>query len=433
MAGLEDLISILKKEKEDPVRYSSPWKAVVMTLFILAFAFVYESYRIEDIFQESLAKLPVEKERSLMDQMKAYYFRNVIYLTIEVNQYKKEYGFEEYQLKEKEIIDRISKPIVILKNEENIEDSSEEIIDNSITKAMDEDINKKKNPVIQQQQLNIIKAVNKESDVNKTDIEIISSKELKQKQIKLSQAIKQENNIVKAIKKNANPKIASKNNKLNQSIEKLKPPYKVLMIGDSQMGGYIGIYIQKRFGKNKGKVLRKGIQSTGLAIPKYYNWPKKLEGFIRQFKPNILIVMVGTNDFHALYSIEKKRYYKFGTKEWISEYTKATQKIADMAKKNNILTFWLGLPLTEKKSLNDRIKQVNEIQIKALKNYKNVYYYSLWNLFDQDIKSVKKYITNKKGRKVRIRYKDGIHFAPTAAKYAVKEITEYMSRFLNLT
>ncbi|MDH5680722.1 MAG: DUF459 domain-containing protein [Spirochaetota bacterium] len=213
---------------------------------------------------------------------------------------------------------------------------------------------------------------------------------------------------------------------------KPSPPYKVLLIGDSNIREAVGIALEKRFMKYKDLVvIREGVYSTGLSRPDYFDWAKKLKQFILKYQPNVVVVMMGTNDAQAMYSSDKKKFIPLRSKTWDEEYKKNTIKLLKVLEKEKIFTYWIGLPVMEKAYFRRRMARVNRIQEESAKEFQNVRYIKTWNLFMQN-KQIQRFL--KYGRRYyRVRLSDGIHLSILGGRHFSQYVLAKISGELGLT
>ncbi len=444
MASLEELIAIIKKEKEDSdTTYTSPWKAVGMVVLILSLGFFYESNRISTFLSMEKSKIPIGETRTLIDEWRERLINRSLCLLDDIAYIKKKANIDKVRKVEDTVIASLSEEIILF-GEDDKKDLKHVYL-TQVTLKQDPgdsdplktnntpfrtDLSEDKKPAEQS-------GSNEPSNPTRTmeSHNTLSAKDLiSDSNTSIGDLDAQEDHTLDPVIESPAESNIEENpitDTLLTKVSHLSPPYNVLMIGDSMMGGYVGILIQHKLMKLKGsRVHRKGVVSTGLAFPNYYNWDKKLEKLIKKRKANVLIVMIGTNDFHSLYSLDQKRYIRFESKNWKGEYTKATMRMMEIARKHKLLTFWIGLPITEKAHLNHRIKAVNAIHEESAGHFENIHYIPLWKLFKKDKGRFMRYIKNTKGRRVRIRTRDGIHLnhlaSQTASQYVLKGMSKYI-------
>jgi hypothetical protein len=216
--------------------------------------------------------------------------------------------------------------------------------------------------------------------------------------------------------------------------EKLKPPYRILIIGDSFIAVYggVGDPLEKKLISFKDvEVWRLGRVSSGLSRPDYFNWNLTLKELISQHKPNVGIVMIGMNDAQALTDPDGKvvvNYLKFGKEEWIKEYSKRVSDLLEIFEENNVLVFWIGLPIMRDKAYSDKVKILNQIYEEEVKKYENAYFISTWELLTDEKGNYTSYLLDEKGKKNLARASDGIHLTYFGGKIVVEKIIKEMEK-----
>jgi len=214
-------------------------------------------------------------------------------------------------------------------------------------------------------------------------------------------------------------------------------PLKILLIGDSMMavGGGLGDVLEREVLKYQGtEVFRKGKVSSGLSRPDYFNWELTIHQILVQFKAKIVIVMIGINDAQALTTPEGKvvvNYASFGTKKWDEEYSKRVDKILEVFQKNEIIVFWIGLPVMRDPNLSKKMAHLNSIDEKEVGKFENAYFIPSWNLFSDENGNYINYQIDERGIKRLTRTSDGIHFQYFGGNILVKKILKELEKITN--
>ena len=65
------------------------------------------------------------------------------------------------------------------------------------------------------------------------------------------------------------------------------------------------------------RIIQKGLQSTGLSRPDYYNWPSALQVFMTQYHPDIVLIMLGGNDAQTIWTLSGDKIpFGVGDERW---------------------------------------------------------------------------------------------------------------------
>ncbi len=135
----------------------------------------------------------------------------------------------------------------------------------------------------------------------------------------------------------------------------------VLVVGDS-LSISLGEQLETHYSLQQGvSFVRHGKVSSGLVRQDFYNWEHVLDDLAKRHRPDILIVMIGTNDFKPL-RVEGTSL-GFGTPAWNREYARRVQRLITIARhyNQNSLIFWVGAPVMGKPELNSAVAHINRV------------------------------------------------------------------------
>lgn len=201
---------------------------------------------------------------------------------------------------------------------------------------------------------------------------------------------------------------------------------KVLFVGDSIMQG-IAPHVQ-RWLKSQYQIdsLNLSKQSTGLAYPKFFDWPTTIEQTLQK-EPNIklIVVLLGANDPWDFPNPQGGAYLKFQSPEWNAEYLSRVNRIIQAAEQNQTRIIWLGVPYMRRQDLDKGVRHLNQILGNELVNHApNV----VWLPTDMLLSDSDGYQDSMKidGETVRIRTKDGVHLNPAGQQFMSNYLNSYI-------
>jgi hypothetical protein len=231
--------------------------------------------------------------------------------------------------------------------------------------------------------------------------------------------------------------VINKNNENKLQNEILEPPFRILIIGDSFIAvwGGTGDILERELIKYKGvTVKRDGEVSSGLSRPDYFDWPAKARELILNEKPQVAIIMLGSNDAQSMTknSDGKKIVLNYGKEEWDNEYNQRVSNFLKIFKENNITVFWIGLPVMKNNIYSEKIRHLNSIYEKEVKSFSNSYFVPIWDLFTDANGNYTDYLADEKGKYFLARLQDGIHFSYFGGELAVKEVIKKMGERIKL-
>lgn len=218
------------------------------------------------------------------------------------------------------------------------------------------------------------------------------------------------------------------------NILKKEPPFRILIMGDSFMavGGGLGDPIERTLLAYQGvTVSRFGRVSSGLTNSDYFNWNTNAETLINQFNPNVAIVMFGANDAQGI--VSSAGYpIKYGYPGWNEEYTKRVKYFINILEKNNITTFWIGLPIMRDAYFCNKMANLNSLYEAEIKNHTNTYFISTWESLADANGKYTAYMKDINGKAKLIRASDGIHLQYYAGYLLSDQIILNMQKVLAL-
>ncbi|URD68042.1 DUF459 domain-containing protein [Conchiformibius steedae DSM 2580] len=210
----------------------------------------------------------------------------------------------------------------------------------------------------------------------------------------------------------------------------LAPGNKVLFAGDSMLQG-VAPHLQKTL-KSQHQIdsLNLSKQSTGLAYPKFFDWPATIEQHLAEDDTiKLLVVLIGANDPWDFPNPDNPaaKYLKFESQEWEEEYAKRVARIVAAADKAGAKIVWLGVPRMKREKLDKQMIYVNQVLARALKDkYPHVLWLETADWLSDHSGEYQDSITVE-GETVRVRSKDGIHFTTQGQQLVADFIERQLS------
>ncbi|MHC1741791.1 MAG: DUF459 domain-containing protein [Syntrophobacteraceae bacterium] len=212
-----------------------------------------------------------------------------------------------------------------------------------------------------------------------------------------------------------------------------KQQYSLLVVGDS-LSISLGEQLEQYFAKYSDRIefQRMGKVSSGLARPDFFDWEQNLQELVSVWHPNIVLIMIGTNDNKPLK--RDQRTFSFGSEAWRREYRSRLQRLYEICRSQNpsVRMFWVGAPIMRDSTLAHELRLINRTIESWCRALPACEYVSTWStLADKDGKFIEFFEDGETGKSVSIRTKDGVHLAPHGshllAKTALNAIQKYYS------
>ena len=206
---------------------------------------------------------------------------------------------------------------------------------------------------------------------------------------------------------------------------------RVVIVGDSLAAG-LGYFAERVFRPRLVKVSRQGRISTGLARPDYFNWPYTMRRIVDRFDPDLVIVMLGENDYQSLQTVHGEREAQVGTSAWPSAYRDRVVAMMRIATSRGAKVVWAGLPISSDFRIRDHSRRQNEIFAFAASISHNVAFFDSWERFRDPEGGYTAYF-REGGRVILIREDDGLHFNAIGYTIVAREIAKLATEEFGLS
>jgi len=212
-------------------------------------------------------------------------------------------------------------------------------------------------------------------------------------------------------------------------------PYRILIIGDSFIavpGSFGQILEENLSGYDQATVIRKGKVSSGLSRPDYYDWIKESKKIAQETHPNIVIIMMGTNDAQGFYIEQngKSSLAAFNTDLWKKEYLNRAARLIEVFNQINARVYWIGLPEMRQPGYNSKIKILSEIQMLACQDRSGAKFIPAADLVDNG--RYQPFVADPQGVMRATRNADGIHLSYFGGTLLVNKIIALLKTELDL-
>lgn len=198
---------------------------------------------------------------------------------------------------------------------------------------------------------------------------------------------------------------------------------KLFFVGDSLMQGVAPRVRQTLYKSDNIDGVDLSKQSTGLAYPNFFNWPKVVaETLQKDAGIKGVIVYLGANDPWDFPVPGRKSYLRFKSAEWERAYRERIRSILLSAHQYNLPVIWLGAPCMRKDKLHKDMVYLNTIYQSEVEKFNGTYIPTSDILGCSD-DAYNAYIQSEKGSQ-KVRTNDGIHFTPTGQRLISERVIE---------
>ncbi|MEQ4908644.1 SGNH/GDSL hydrolase family protein [Proteus vulgaris] len=190
----------------------------------------------------------------------------------------------------------------------------------------------------------------------------------------------------------------------------LSPEDKVLFAGDSMMQGVAPLLKRQLQTNYNISSIDLSKQSTGLAYPRFFNWPQTIATRLASDKSiKLLVVFLGPNDPWDMPPDGGGRYLKFASEAWESTYRTRIASIIENARQNNVTVIWVGPPNMRKPKLSEGMAYLDKLYREEAEKMGEIYL-SVNDMFKYEKDIYSDYMGDGSSR-VKLRAGDGIHFS----------------------
>ena len=136
-------------------------------------------------------------------------------------------------------------------------------------------------------------------------------------------------------------------------VQKVDNARKILVVGDFIAGG-LADGLQSEFAELPGvEVVDRTNGSSGLVRNDYYDWQSQIGPILDEVKPQIAVVLVGSNDRQAMKIDGRSEPVR--SDAWTAEYTRRATVVAKAVTSRHIPLLWVGVPAFQSPSMSDDI------------------------------------------------------------------------------
>ena len=193
---------------------------------------------------------------------------------------------------------------------------------------------------------------------------------------------------------------------------------RVAVIGDSLSQG-LGPAIERWMNPSVVRVLSLGRPSTGLSREDYFNWQAGMHQIVEAFRPDLVFVLLGSNDAQAQISRDGTAI-PVGSVQWLQGYRERAADLLREATRAGTHVVWVGIPIVKERQRWDFYRRVNDIYRDTASADPLGTYVDAWTPFEGRDGGYTAFVRNDRGDLVEVRASDGVHFTPTGYAFLAR-------------
>ena len=193
---------------------------------------------------------------------------------------------------------------------------------------------------------------------------------------------------------------------------------RVAVIGDSLSQG-LGPAIERWMTPSVVRVLPLGRQSTGLSREDYFNWEAGMRQIVEEFRPDLVFVLLGSNDAQAQISRDGTAI-PVGSVQWLEGYRERAADLLGEATRAGTHVVWVGIPIVKERQRWDFYRRVNDIYNDTASADPFGTFVDAWTPFEGRDGGYTAFVRNDRGDLVEVRASDGVHFTQTGYSFLAR-------------
>ena len=208
-------------------------------------------------------------------------------------------------------------------------------------------------------------------------------------------------------------------------------PLRVAVIGDSFATG-VGAAIGRSMNPRLVDVQARGVISTGLTRPDYFNWQPNLREIVDRFRPGVVVVMLGGNDAQTLTVSGGRPVPLSAQEEWRRIYAERVASLAKTATDAGARVVWIGLPPMRDINRDHQAHRLDGIYRTVAKTSPGIAYVNSLDLFARPGGNYAAYLPDEDGDERLVREADGEHFTSLGYDWVADAVLRALEKHWDL-
>jgi uncharacterized protein len=208
-------------------------------------------------------------------------------------------------------------------------------------------------------------------------------------------------------------------------------PLRLLVIGDSFATG-VGAAMGRGTNPRLVNVEARGVISTGLTRPDYFNWTSALREIVERFRPGVIVVMLGGNDAQTLTVPGGQPIPLSAQDRWQRTYADRVEALARVGTDAGARVVWIGLPPMRDINRDHQAHRLDEIYRRVAASAPGVAYVNSLELFARPGGGYAAYLPDDDGEEQLVREADGEHFTELGYDWVAEAVLEALEKHWEL-
>ena len=174
--------------------------------------------------------------------------------------------------------------------------------------------------------------------------------------------------------------------------------------------------------------------SSGLGNPEFFNWPKQAAEEIARVNPEVVVFIIGTNDYSLVRATPTDAS---GSPAWKVQYVEKVEELIKIFETAGRPTkprkiYWVGGPTIKEKRINTRVVEVNAVAKEVVAKHPDVTFIDTYTLFSSSTGGYVDTVNIENGKSTRVRTGDGVHFTPNGGDFLGRAVYSEIDRLCRI-
>jgi hypothetical protein len=161
--------------------------------------------------------------------------------------------------------------------------------------------------------------------------------------------------------------------------------------------------------------------SSGLSDPGFFDWPDHATTEMARLDPEIVVFIIGTNDWTAV------------SGDWKQAYADKVDSMMQTLVGPGRTVYWLGAPTLKDQKMDGAVVQVNAVAQEVAQRHSKVHYVDTYKLFSDSDGTFSADLPDEQGNVVTMRAGDGVHFTTDGADYLARQVYKLVDAQCDVT
>jgi hypothetical protein len=162
--------------------------------------------------------------------------------------------------------------------------------------------------------------------------------------------------------------------------------------------------------------------SSGLADPGFFDWPDHATTELARISPDIVVFIIGANDWTAV-----------SGDTWKADYARRVEEMVTILTASGRTAYWVGAPILKDEKMNAAVAQINAVAAEVVKRHSDAHFVDAYKLFSDPDGHFALNLPDETGKLVTMRAGDGVHLTTNGGDYLARAVFKLVDAQCGIT